>query len=140
MMIAKCPYSDIGACIARTYITSQASNNPARTIRTRAPPVLLSFVEPCIGIVCACLPVMRPLLIAIKGFVSKTSRKFSRSGPNADSSRMIQSCPRNREQPVSRPTTIANFSLGEGPFFTDQDHCDFDWPWPLSDEKDSPWR
>ncbi|KAI4288782.1 MAG: hypothetical protein L6R35_001954 [Caloplaca aegaea] len=54
--------ADISASIARTYLTSRAITDPSTFLWEQAPAVILSFAEPCVGIICACLPVMRPLL------------------------------------------------------------------------------
>lgn len=62
--------SDVAASIPRTYLISRGSNDPSTILWRQAPAVILSFVEPCVGIVCACLSVMRPLLYATKGLVS----------------------------------------------------------------------
>ncbi|KAI4196796.1 MAG: hypothetical protein LQ348_002239 [Seirophora lacunosa] len=63
--------ADISAGIARTYLTSQVVSDPTTILWEQAPAVILSFVEPCVGIICACLPVMRPLLYATKGLPSR---------------------------------------------------------------------
>ncbi|KAI4142318.1 MAG: hypothetical protein LQ341_003249, partial [Variospora aurantia] len=60
----------LGCAIARTYLTSRAINDPSTILWEQAPAVILSFAEPCVGIICACLPVMRPLLAASKGLAS----------------------------------------------------------------------
>ena len=47
-------------------------------------PVMLALVEPCLGIICACLPVMRPLFGSIFGGVVSNvfSNKHSTKGSN----------------------------------------------------------
>ena len=105
---------------------------------------MLSFVEPCVGIVCACLPTMRPLLIAIKG---PASEMFSIPSNSAWSSLRLGANPRSsitgiQEKSTSftlaepiRAAISAKIPVGEGPLFTTRVHGGYNTRWELRDEE-----
>ena len=104
---------------------------------------MLSFVEPCAGILCACLPVMRPLLVAMSGPVSRLLSKSSRSPFSSSGTKASQSTSSSRPTEhgsQSRPEAIragisARMPVGEGPLFTNRVYPGTRPQWPLMDEE-----
>ena len=78
---------DVIVGIARTYLTSHAVNNAATLLWRAAPAVMLSFTEPCLGIICACLAVMRPVLLVVSSALIRWPSKISATLLNRHASR-----------------------------------------------------
>ncbi|MCJ1360347.1 MAG: hypothetical protein MMC33_010352 [Icmadophila ericetorum] len=51
---------DVVSSIIRTWLTATANLTSIDVTWFEVDPLTLAFVEPCLGIICACLPVMRP--------------------------------------------------------------------------------
>ena len=136
--------SDLVASIVRCVLTAR-DIHPTSVLWDQAPAVMLSFTEPCVGILCACLPVMRPLLVAMSGpmsrlLSSKSSRSpFSSGGAKASHS-TSSSGPTEYHGSQSRPEAIragisARMPVGEGPLFTNRVRPGMGSQWPLMDEE-----
>ncbi|KAL8785994.1 MAG: hypothetical protein Q9195_008405 [Heterodermia aff. obscurata] len=135
--------ADLVAAIVRCVLTGRVVT-PTSVLWAEASAVMLSFAEPCVGILCACLPVMRPLLVAMSGPVSRIWSKSSRSpfssrGPKASHS-TGSSAPTEHYGSQSRPEAIragisARMPVGEGPLFTNRVYGGAGSQWPLMDEE-----
>ena len=135
--------------IVRTYetslVTSAAVDDPSVLLSRTGPAVMLSFLDPCLGIICACLPIMRPLLPFISGPVS---RDFSRStgssatplNPKSSKNINISGSKAYSNGGYVVPELIraeisARMPVGEGPLFTNRMQGGLGSQWPLLDEE-----
>ncbi|KAG6993948.1 hypothetical protein G7Y79_00049g085080 [Physcia stellaris] len=135
--------ADVVASIVRCVLTSRGVGEPAEQLWTAAPAVMLSFTEPCVGILCACLPVMRPLLVAMGGpikrfFQSKSSDSPSfteiKASHSKDSSGPTEYPNRQTEASDVRAGISARMPVGEGPLFTNRVYRGTSSQWPLAKE------
>ena len=139
--------SDIAAGIVRLVLTGRGLGDPASQLWTEAPAVMLSFTEPCVGILCACLPVMRPLMVAMTGPITRIISKYSTlssgsRGPkpshNTTMSGSTMVTTNHTDPSAIRAGISARMPVGEGPLFTNRVYHGMTSQWPLLDEESAP--
>lgn len=118
--------SDILISIVRTYITSQPFDDFSTFLWKQALTIILSFAEPCVAIVCACLPVMRPL--------SKVFSKLFASSWLPLSGRSSHDTDRSGTAPISSECSVLE-PVRSGPSVTNMVQGGFSSRWPLRDEE-----
>ena len=139
-------YSDVVASIVRCVLTSHGLDpDPANQLWTAAPAVMLSFTEPCVGILCACLPVMRPLLVAMGGPIKRFFEDKSSDSPSSSTdtkARHSKNSSGASEYPNRRPEASdvragisARMPVGEGPLFTNRVYRGTSSQWPLVEDE-----
>ncbi|MCJ1364048.1 hypothetical protein MMC16_003157 [Acarospora aff. strigata] len=75
---------DILASIIRNYMMVNVTFNIQDITWIDADSLMLAFVEPCVGIVCACLPALRPLFRNMPTLRSFTRSKRFKGGHHTD--------------------------------------------------------
>ncbi|KAI4127061.1 MAG: hypothetical protein LQ347_004750 [Umbilicaria vellea] len=88
---------DVISSIVRTALTSQLKTTDVDLTWLEADAAMLAFVEPCLGIICACLPTMRPVFG--KPFIGSISSIFSSKHSVKDSQRDGSTNPASEHRP-----------------------------------------